>query len=141
MALAAALITAFEGGFHHAYLDPPGIPTICYGSTKGVKLYTTATDQQCAALLGKDVRDAEKAVNDLVKVRISDKTKAALVSFVFNVGRGNFAKSTLLKKLNSGDIKGACNELPRWVYSGGKKLNGLVKRRNEELQLCKSGLS
>ena len=68
-------------------------------------------------------------------------TRAALGSFVYNVGAGNFQSSTLLRKAKAGDLVGACNELPRWVYAKGQKLNGLVRRREAERQLCLEGLS
>lgn len=139
-AIAAAFLMPFEGLHNVAYLDPPAVATICYGHTKGVTINMTATDTQCAAFLGEDVKDAEAAFNRAVVIKVSDKTKAAFISFVFNAGKGNFSKSTMLKKLNAGDVVGACNELTRWVYSGGKKLNGLVHRREAEQALCLSGV-
>jgi lysozyme len=65
---------------------------------------------------------------------------AALTSFAYNVGIDNFRKSTLLRKLNAGDIVGACNELPRWNKAKGQVLPGLVKRREAERQLCLKGI-
>jgi lysozyme len=135
---ASMLITPFEGLHTISYKDPPGISTICYGHVSGVKF---ANDHQCLVYLGQDTRYAEKAVNRLVTVKISDKTKAALIDFTYNAGAGTLAKSTLLKKLNAGDIKGACDQLPRFVYAGGKKLNGLIKRREAERELCLSGIA
>lgn len=61
---------------------------------------------------------------------------AAYLSFIYNVGVGAFADSTLRVKLFKGDRRGACNELSRWVYADGKKLAGLVKRREAERQVC-----
>ena len=63
-----------------------------------------------------------------------------MIDFIYNAGEGNFANSTMLKKLNSGDVAGACNELKRWVYSGGQKLAGLVARREAERDLCLRGV-
>lgn len=140
-ALAASFIVPFEGKSNVAYLDPPGVATICHGHTKGVTLNQTATDAQCVVWLGDDVKEADAAVDRLVKVELSDTTKGAFISFVFNVGAGNFAKSTALKKLNQNDIAGGCNELPKWVYSGGKILPGLVRRRAAERDLCLKGIS
>ncbi|WP_406704873.1 glycoside hydrolase family protein, partial [Sodalis sp.] len=65
--------------------------------------------------------------------------KAALASFVYNVGGGAFSRSTLLKKLNTGDIPGACDEIRRWVYVDGRVWKGLVSRRNVERELCLKG--
>lgn len=66
--------------------------------------------------------------------------RAALASFVYNVGEGQFSRSTLLRKLNAGDAREACAELSRWVYAGGRVLTGLVKRRAAERELCEVGL-
>lgn len=139
VALAAYLLMPFEGKHLTAYLDPPGIPTICYGHTKGVKLGDRATDAQCTEYLKEDLAVADAAVTRLVKVKITQETRAALISFVYNTGEGNFARSTLLRKLNAGDVRGACNELPRWVYAKGVKLNGLVRRREAEREMCLRG--
>ena len=75
------------------------------------------------------------------QVALPEPPRAALASFVYNVGEGNFARSTLLRKLNQGDLRGACHELSRWVYAGGRKLNGLVSRRATERELCLAGLA
>ena len=135
--LTAAIIMNFEGKSNTIYPDPVEIPTVCYGHVltptdhKG-----TYTDKECMTLLLQDIGIAEKAVERYVKVDITPDQKEALVSFVYNVGSGNFRSSTLLRKLNKGDIVGACNEMPRWVYSKGIKLRGLVKRRELERQWC-----
>jgi lysozyme len=139
-AIAAATFLPFENVTLHAYYDPPHVATVCAGHTKGVTINTAATPKQCAAWLGTDVQYAQAAVNNLVTVPLSDKTKAAFISFVFNAGQGNFARSSMLRLINSGKLRDACNQLPLWVYSDGKKLNGLVKRRAAEQKLCLEGL-
>ncbi|MEK8668416.1 glycoside hydrolase family protein, partial [Escherichia coli] len=63
-------------------------------------------------------------------------TRGALYSFVYNVGAGNFRTSTLLRKINQGDIKGACDQLRRWTYAGGKQWKGLMTRREIEREIC-----
>ncbi|MCQ7374286.1 glycoside hydrolase family protein, partial [Salmonella enterica] len=63
-------------------------------------------------------------------------TRGALYSFVYNVGAGNFRTSTLLRKINQGDIKGACDQLRRWTYAGGKQWKGLMTRREVERDVC-----
>jgi lysozyme len=67
---------------------------------------------------------------------LTDGQKAAFLSFAFNVGNGNFCGSTLVRKANAGDMRGACAELSRWVYAGGKELPGLVRRRAAERAMC-----
>jgi lysozyme len=128
----------FEGRSLLAYLDPVRIPTICEGITRGVKLGDVATPEQCDAALAEEVRRHAAAVDSYVHVPMSPNTYAALISFAYNAGDENLRNSTLLRKLNSGDRVGACNELPRWVYAGGRKLQGLVRRREAERKLCLS---
>ncbi len=137
MALSAAMIAEFEGVKYKPYYDPVGILTVCYGHTgSDIIKNKTYTQKECDALLEKDLTIAANAVNPLIKVNIPDYTRAALYSFTYNVGTGAFSRSTLLKKLNSGDQNGACNELLRWVYAGGKQWKGLMTRREIEEVIC-----
>lgn len=140
IAVATPVVMYFEGNEPSAYLDPIGIPTVCYGHTKTAKLGQKKTDAECQALLESDLQVALSEVDRLVKVELPAERRAALVSFVYNVGSAKLASSTLLKKLNSGDTRGACAELSRWVNAGGKPLPGLVTRRAEERRLCEIGL-
>jgi lysozyme len=94
------------------------------------------TDRECDCLMWKDLQPVKNAVDSMVKVPLGEYPRAALYSFTYNVGTSAFAKSTLLKKLNSGDQAGACEELRRWVYAGGMKWKGLMNRRDMERSLC-----
>jgi lysozyme len=140
LCVAGAVVTHFEGLRSKTYLDPVGIPTICYGHTATAAIGQVKSAYECQQLLDSDLTVAIKAVDSLVKVPLTVERRAALVSFVYNVGQGKLAGSTLLRKLNAGDVAGACAEFDRWVYAGGVKLNGLVARRAEERQLCEVGL-
>ena len=140
LGMTGALVSWFEGGSMMAYLDPVGIPTICEGVTQGVKLGDQATPAQCDQLLQRELRIALTAVDRQVRVPLPDTRRAALGSFVYNVGEGQFSSSTLLRLLNSGDVRGACAQLSRWVFAGGKQLAGLVNRRAAERELCEVGL-
>lgn len=140
LSLATIVISNYEGFETKAYLDPIGIPTICYGHTATAKLGQSKTSEQCEELLEKDTLVAINDVESKVKVGLTIERRAALVSFVYNVGGTKFGNSTLLKKLNAGDARGACAEFSRWVYAGGVKLKGLVARRAEERALCEVGL-
>ena len=136
IAAAVPLVATFEGLRQRAYLDPVGIPTACFGATKGVRLGQVYTREQCDNLLARDLLEANAGVDSCVRVPLTESQRTALVSFAYNVGRGNLCGSTLVRKLNTGDYVGACNELPRWVYAKGVKLPGLVKRREQERALC-----
>ena len=129
------LIKEFEGFRSNAYRDSVGVATIGYGHTKGVRMGDVITRAQGEAFLLGDTQDAQEAVERLVTVPLTQNQYDALVSFTFNLGSGNLASSTLLKKLNDGDYPGAADEFPRWVHAGGKKLEGLVRRRNAERRL------
>lgn len=137
IAIGGVLITDQEGIKYTPYLDPIGIPTVCAGVTgSDVIMGKTYTKAECDQLLYKHMLPAVKAVDSSVKVPLNDYQKAALYSFSYNVGVGAFKSSTLLKKLNQGDIPGACDQLRRWTYAGGKQWKGLITRREVERQLC-----
>jgi len=140
LGVAGAVVVYYEGKENRAYRDPVGIVTICYGHTATARLGQTHTDEECDRLLQADLGDAFNAVDDAVIVELPVERRAALASFVYNVGEGAFRNSTLLRKLNAGDTAGACKELDRWVHAGGKVLPGLVKRRQTERELCEVGL-
>jgi GH24 family phage-related lysozyme (muramidase) len=129
------LIKEFEGFRASAYRCPAGVPTIGYGHTKTARMGMLINRKHGEQLLRSDLSDAESAVSRLVKVPLTDNEFSALVSFVFNLGEGNFAKSTLLRKLNAGDRQGAADELLRWNRAGGRVLRGLIRRREAERQL------
>lgn len=144
--IAAGAVSHFEGTRNAAYRDPVGVPTICTGHTgPGVRLGQTATDAECRALLEGDLSHAFRVLQAHVDSdrleAMPDTRKAALASFVYNVGSGAFQRSTLLRKLNRGDVAGACRELDRWVLADGRRLPGLVRRRAAERELCLLGLN
>jgi lysozyme len=123
----------------HAYPDPGygwAVPTICYGHTRNVKRGDVATLAQCEAWLVEDFdRIVKPALVRYVTVQITVNQAVALADFIFNVGGGAFAKSTLLRKLNAEDCVGAADQFPRWNQSNGKVLPGLVTRRADERAL------
>lgn len=132
----AELIARFEGFRSAPYQDSVGVWTIGYGHTSGVGPTTKpVTTAQALKLLEADAAVAATAIRDLVKVRLNQNQFDALVSFTFNLGTGALAESTLLKKLNKGDYKGAAREFSKWVYAGGVRLDGLARRRRAEAAL------
>ena len=126
-----------EGRRYYAYQDVVDVWTVCDGHTgSDIRRGHRYTDKECDALLHSDLRKVATAIDPLIKVKIPDTTRAALYSFTYNVGAGAFSKSTLLKKLNSGDVPGACKELQRWTYAGGQQWKGLITRREVEREVC-----
>lgn len=136
ISLATGTIMGWEGKSNKAYLDLVRVPTICYGTTYNVKLGDLKSDTECHALLMDEVLRLDAIITRRVTVELKPHERAALISWMYNVGETAFYKSTLLRKLNAGDVTGACNELPKWVYAKGKKINGLVNRRADEQALC-----
>ena len=139
-ALVVPLVMQYEGTIPKTYRDPVGILTACTGHTgPELRMGQTFTRQQCEDMLFSDLEKHATAL-DCVKRPLTDGQKAAFLSFAFNVGNGAFCKSTMVRKANAGDMPGACAELSRWVYAGGKQLSGLVKRRAAEREMCENGL-
>ena len=140
-ALAVPMVTFYEGEVRATYKDPVGIVTACMGHTgPELAMGQTFTREQCEEMLYKDLLKHTAAL-ECVRRPMTDGQKAAFLSFAFNVGNGAFCSSTLARKANAGDMPGACAELSRWTYAGGKQLPGLVNRRAAERQLCERGLS
>jgi lysozyme len=130
------LIKRFEGFSPTVYICPAGYPTIGYGHV--VKPHerevfaSGITTEQAEALLRQDVQTAERAVLHLITVPLTDGQFDALVSFTFNLGAGALQRSTLRRKVNRGDHATVPAEFRKWVWAGGRKLEGLVRRRGAE---------
>lgn len=139
LTIAVVVTGHFEGLRTAAYLDPVGIPTICYGSTSGVRLGQRKTVAECDALLKGELRQYQAAVDRAIRQPMPATRRAALTSFAYNVGVGAFQRSSVARRLNAGDVQGGCDALRRWVYAGGRELPGLVKRREAERELCLMG--
>lgn len=132
-----ALIKEFEGLRLQAYPDPAtgGEPwTIGVGHTGGVRRGDVITEAQADTFLRADLGRFEAAVNKLAPVTTQDQFDA-LVSLAFNVGEGNLASSTLLRKHNAADYDGAAAEFGRWNKAAGKVMAGLTRRRAAEASL------
>jgi len=153
------LIKRHEGFIPYAYLCPANHLTIGYGhlcfegdeylcgitlakaktlaQTNPVKLkqLTRISYDQAEEILTNDLNQAESAVLRLIKTPLTDNQFSALISFTFNLGSGALQRSTLRHKINRGEYLSASNEFHRWVYAGGRKLKGLIRRRFEEYLL------
>jgi lysozyme len=141
-ASAIVLVGAFEGLRLAAYRDPIGIPTICYGATRGVQMGDRATKAECEALLVEELEIHEKGMRACLKApdALTDGQYVAFLSFTYNVGVGAFCGSTARRMINDGNVKGACAQLSRWDKARGIRLPGLTKRRTEERRICENGI-
>ncbi|MCT8349473.1 lysozyme [Photorhabdus temperata] len=125
-------LKGYEGLSLTAYRCPAGVWTIGYGHTRGVKPGDVVTDKQAEQFLLEDLAPAYITIESNVKVPLTQGQFDALCSFIFNFGTGAFVRSTLLKKLNAGDYRGAADEFMRWNMAGGRVLPGLDARRASE---------
>lgn len=131
-----ALTKQFEGLSLTAYRDIAGIWTIGYGHVLHAgEDFGPITEGRAEELLKQDLIDAIRYVNDIVKVPLTQGQFDALVDFTFNLGVGTLKSSTLLDKLNHGNYAAVPAELLKWDHSGGKVINGLLRRRQAELAL------
>ena len=135
-ALAVPLVMLYEGTVLQSYRDPINKITACVGHTgPELRMGQRYTRQQCEDMLYGDLLKHAEAL-DCIKTPMTDGQKAAFLSFSFNVGNQAFCRSTLARKANQGDMRGACAELSRWTLAGGKELPGLVRRRAAERAMC-----
>lgn len=134
-------ITAHEGLRLRIYKDAAGLDTIGVGhlltpeDKRSGRFRDGITRQAAMDLLRDDIKIAEKAVNDAVRVPLEQHEFDALVSFVFNVGTGAFRSSTLLDFLNDGGYDEVPAQLARWNKAGGRPVSGLTKRRAAEARM------
>lgn len=136
-ATALVAIALHEGYKENAYLPLAGdIPTIGFGTTSGVKLGDRTTPEKALQVALRDIQKFEGAVKQCVTVPLTQGEYDAYISLSYNIGTGNFCRSTLVKKLNQLDYEGACKEILRWDQFKGKRLPGLTKRRQEEYTKC-----
>lgn len=129
------LIKRFEGCRLKAYYCPAGVLTCGWGSTgKDIMPNTVWTQEYADRRLIRDANTFLKATRVLCP-DLTDSQLAAIADFAYNLGIGRLKTSTLKKRLNEGNIELAANELKKWVYGGGKKLPGLISRRQAEVEL------
>lgn len=134
-----ALIEAFEGRCLKAYQDSVGVWTIGYGHTSAagepyVRAGMTITDGDADRILATDLGKVEKQIEQYITKPLNQAQFDALVSFTFNLGPGNLAKSSLCRRVNAGDYDVA-NEFLKWDMAGGKQLAGLTRRRKAEAMM------
>jgi lysozyme len=134
------LIKRFEGFSRTVYFCPAGYPTIGYGHVvKDDEDFSAGVDEeQAEELLCQDAQIAERAVLRLINVPLTDGQFDALVSFTYNLGSGALQRSTLRRKINREEHAEVPEQFMRWVWAGGRKLKGLIRRRAAEANLYSS---
>lgn len=144
IAIAGALTAYYEPAPHNAnvaYWDAPGQRwTICDGHTKDVHAGEVVSDAQCAAWKQEDLTIAYKAVDRCITAALTVTQAAAFADAALNEGPKVVCGSTLQRLANAGHVVEACHQLPRWIWAGGEKSNGLKNRRDDETDLCTEGL-
>lgn len=134
-----ALTEQFESCRLEAYQDQRGTWTIGWGHTLHVEAGMTCSQEQADQWLLDDVQDAANAVNQMVKIGLTQEEFDALVDFIFNLGIGNFQHSTLLADLNANDIQGVIDQFDKWDLCDGTVVAGLLRRRDAEKALFTLG--
>lgn len=146
LAIATALAIPAEGLRQWAYRDPIGLPTICFGSTKGVQMGDFRTVPECKALLTKEMMDVVSRL-DTCRPGLPINVLAAFADASYNLGPAiacDTTKSTAARFLAAGDYRAACDQLLRWDFARVSgvpvRLPGLTKRRQMERDVCLAGL-
>jgi lysozyme len=136
--LLAALVGYFEPSSTPGvpYQDVTGVWTDCGGNTHNVNPKAPLDVSLCGKIDDNNEKDALRSLDAVVTVPLTNNQKAAFADLIYNVGEGKFNHSTMLQLINGGKVQEACKELLRWVYAGGKKLPGLVARRQAEYTIC-----
>lgn len=136
---AAALVglLTHEGYSDQAIIPVPGdVPTIGFGTTGDVRMGDKTTPVRALARALEDINKFEGAIKQCVKVPLAQYEYDAYISLSYNIGSGAFCRSTLVKKLNTGDYAGACTAILDWDKFKGKPLRGLTLRRQDEYKKC-----
>lgn len=139
--IAIPFIGRWEGLRLDAYLDIVGVPTVCYGETKGVKLGDSYTKAECDEMLAREVIDYRERLRPAFSAQVLEELMpvgrdVAFTSLAYNVGVAGTTKSTAVRRLNQANVDGACTALGWWNKAGGRVVRGLVNRRAEETALC-----
>lgn len=142
IATATPFIAKWEGLETEAYRDIVGVPTVCYGETRGVKIGDKYTKEQCYDMLKLAVGEYYYKLQPyMTNPDIPVGVQASMLELAYNVGVGAVGNSTMMKLANQGNYKAACNELRKWVKAGGKTVKGLENRRaDSKVSLCMKGL-
>lgn len=139
VALATTLVAGLEGYVPYVYHDSVGVATYCYGETQNPRPGHHYTKQECTAQLKKRVAEFDAAVRSCIRVPLPAKSEAAFTSTAYNIGKGAFCSSSMVRLANAGRLTAACDFLSHYNRAGGHVLRGLTVRRGKERELCLEG--
>lgn len=141
-AAAIALVGAWEGLRTVAYKDIVGVPTVCFGETRGVKMGDRYTVDDCKVMLGDGLIEFEAGMRKCLRApdQIPDGPYVAFLSLSYNIGTGAFCRSSVRRYANDGHYVDACDAILMWNKAGGKVIKGLMNRRLHERRICLAGL-
>lgn len=142
LGLLITLVGTWEGRSLQAYRDIVGVPTICYGETRGVEMGDVATPAECNTLLAKGLREFSEGIDACLTRPVPDKVRVAFVSLAYNIGVAGFCGSSVVRRANAGLLPQACDAILMWDKAGRplKPVRGLTLRRQAERELCLEGL-
>jgi lysozyme len=137
-ALLIATVAQFEGKRNDPYFDIVRVQTVCFGETR-VAMHRYS-DAECTDMLANGLADfAEPVLKRNPELAGHPELLAAATSLAYNIGGANYAKSTVARRFSQGRWRDACNAFLMWTNAGGKKIAGLVRRREAERELCLTG--
>jgi lysozyme len=139
VSICTGLCAGAEGIRQMAYYDVGGVPTICFGETRGVKMGDRKTVEECKAMLEGRLYEFAREVEACTTVELPPARMAGFVDFSYNVGSGTYC-TKFAPLLNEGKVQAACDKLLLYVKAGGVTFPGLVKRRQAEWKLCMEGV-
>lgn len=140
LALALTFVAGWEGLKLQAYEDMAGVPTICYGETRGVQYGDTKTVAECDAQLMARLQEFDAEISKCLPKNLPETRRAAFVSFAYNVGSSKFCGSSVARYANLGEWQKSCDALLKWNRVAGVEIKGLTNRRKAERELCLKGL-
>lgn len=138
LAAAAISVAAYEGLYTSPYLDIVGVRTVCYGQTAGdgVDLHRSYTPAECRKMLAASLVKYDEKMVACLHRDIPDSMHIAFISATYNIGVFAFCHSSMARKVNEGDLRGACDALLAWDRAGGREIKGLHNRRVSERAIC-----
>lgn len=141
LAACVALVGSWESLQTVAYRDPIGIPTLCYGETRGIQMGMTATREQCDRMLAGGLLDFANQIERCLPVNVPDQVMVSVVSLAYNIGPGAFCASSVAWHLQAGNTRAACDALLKFNRAGGVTWRGLTNRRKAEREICLRGVA